>query len=63
MGHSEGVAIYIHVDDMVHTCQKAVVNDRMENEINNVSYNCSMEEMLRGIATGAGVRPPRIRLP
>ena len=35
----------------------------MQNEVYNVSNDCSVEEMIGGIATGAGVRPPRLRLP
>lgn len=63
VGHRDAVATYIHVDDVVDVLQRAVFNERMRNEIYNVSNDCSAEEMIRGIANGAGSRPPRVRLP
>lgn len=63
VGHREAVATYIHVDDVVDVLQQAIFNERMHNEIYNVSNDCTVEEMIRGIANGAGVRPPRVRLP
>lgn len=48
---------------MVDVIHQAVFNERMENEIYNVSNDCSVEEMIGGIACGAGARPPRMRLP
>lgn len=63
VGHRDAVAAYIHVDDVVDVLQQAVGRERMRNEIYNVSNDCSVEEMIRGIASGAGVRPPSVRLP
>jgi nucleoside-diphosphate-sugar epimerase len=63
VGRRKAVATYIHVDDVVDVLEQAVFNERMQNEVYNVSNDCSVEEMIGGIATGAGVRPPRMRLP
>jgi len=48
---------------VVDVLQRAVFKERMQNEIYNLSNDCSVEEMVRGIASGAGVPPPRVRLP
>lgn len=63
VGRREAVATYIHVGDVVDVIEQAVLNERMQNEVYNVSNDCSVEEMIDGIAAGAGVRPPRMRLP
>ena len=63
VGHREAVATYIHVDDVVDVLEQAVLNERMQNEVYNVSNDCSVEEMIGGLATGVGVPPPHIRLP
>jgi len=63
VGSHEAVANYVHVGDVAEVIEQAVFNERMQNEVYNVSNDCSMEEMINGIAVGAGVRPPRVRLP
>jgi nucleoside-diphosphate-sugar epimerase len=63
IGHREAVATYIHVGDVIDVLEQAVFNERMQNEVYNVSNDCSFEEMIGGMATGAGVRPPQVRLP
>jgi nucleoside-diphosphate-sugar epimerase len=63
VGRHESVATYIHIDDVIHVLVQSVFNERMQNEVYNVSNDCSVEEMIRAIASGAGVRPPRVRLP
>jgi nucleoside-diphosphate-sugar epimerase len=63
VGRHAAVATYIHVGDVIDVLEQAVFNERMQNEVYNVSNDCSFEEMISGMATGAGVRPPRVRLP
>ena len=63
VGSHQAVANYVHVDDVAEVIEQAVFNERMQNEVYNVSNDCSVEEMIGGIATGAGVPPPRVRLP
>jgi nucleoside-diphosphate-sugar epimerase len=63
IGHREAVATYIHVGDVIDVLVQSVFNERMQNEVYNVSNDCSLEEMIGGMATGAGVRPPQVRLP
>jgi nucleoside-diphosphate-sugar epimerase len=43
VGSREAVATYIHVDDVVDVIQQAVFKERTENEIYNVSNDCSVE--------------------
>lgn len=62
-GYRGAFATYIHIGDVVDVVEQAVLNERMQNEVYNVSNNCSVVEMIGGIAAGAGVRPPRMSLP
>jgi len=62
-GYRGAVATYIHIGDVVDVVEQAVLNERMQNEVYNVSNNCSVVEMIGGIAAGAGVRSPRMSLP
>jgi nucleoside-diphosphate-sugar epimerase len=62
-GYRGAVATYIHIGDVVDVIEQAVLNERMQNEVYNVSNNCSVVEMIGGIAADAGVRPPRMSLP
>jgi nucleoside-diphosphate-sugar epimerase len=63
IGKSGAIANYIHVDDVVDVLARAVLDDRMSNQVYNLSNDCTLEEMIGGFATGAGVRKPWIRLP
>jgi hypothetical protein len=48
---------------VVDVIEQAVLNEHMQNEVYNVFNNCSVVEMIGGIAAGTGVRPPRMSLP
>ena len=63
IGRRQAVATYVHVGDVAEVLEQAVFNERMQNEVYNVSNDCSLEEMIGGMATGAGVRTPQVRLP
>lgn len=63
VGRPESVATYIHIDDVIHVLVQSVFSERMQNEVYNVSNDCSVEEMIGAIASGAGICPPRVRSP
>ena len=48
---------------MIHVLVQSVFSERMQNEVYNVSNDCSVEEMIGAIASGAGICPPRVRSP
>ncbi len=63
VGKSGAIANYIHVDDVADVLAWAVLDERMNNQVYNLSNDCTLEEMIGGVATGAGVPKPWIRLP
>jgi nucleoside-diphosphate-sugar epimerase len=63
IGRPGAIATYVHVDDVVAALLKCGTDARARGQIYNLSNDCLLEEMIRGIATALGVRPPRIRLP
>lgn len=63
VGKPGAVATYIHVDDVVEVLERCGVDPRAKGKIFNVSNDCSLEEMVKGIASAYGVVSPWIRLP
>ncbi len=63
MGRPGAIATYVHVDDVVAALLKCGTDARARRQIYNLSNDCSLEEMIQGIATALGVSPPCTRLP
>lgn len=63
IGRPDAIATYVHVDDVVAALLKCGTDARAQGQIYNLSSDCPLKELIRGIATAAGVRSPRIRLP
>jgi nucleoside-diphosphate-sugar epimerase len=63
IGRPGAVATYVHVDDVVEVLQCCGMNDCAKGEVFNVSNDCTIEEMISGMATALAVAVPRLRLP
>ena len=63
VGKRGAIANYVHVDDVADVLMRAVGDERMHGQIYNLSNDCPLEEMIRGVAAGARVRTPRLRMP
>lgn len=62
-GKSGAIATYIHVDDVVDALIACAVDERAKGEIFNLSNDCSVEELVEGLAAKMNARAPRLRLP
>lgn len=63
IGRPGAVATYVHVDDVVEVLRRCGVDPRAKAEIFNVSNDCLLEDMVKGVAHTLGVNCPRLRLP
>jgi nucleoside-diphosphate-sugar epimerase len=63
IGRPGAVVTYVHVDDVVEVLLRCGTDHRAKGEIFNISNDCLLEEMVEGIASALGVKPPRLRLP
>jgi nucleoside-diphosphate-sugar epimerase len=63
IGPPGAVATYVHVDDVVEAIALCAADERAKGRVYNISNDCSIEEMIGGMAAAAGVRAPRWRLP
>jgi nucleoside-diphosphate-sugar epimerase len=55
-------ANYVHVDDVVHAMALCVDKPQAVNQTYIVSAWATMEEMVSGLAAGAGIAPPKRRI-
>jgi len=56
-------ANYVHVNDVVQALYLCVSNSRAANQTYIVSVWATMEDMVSGLASGAGLAPPSRRIP
>lgn len=63
IGPPGAVAAYVHADDVVRLMLLCAMDHRAKGKIYNISNDCSMEEMIEGMALVLGVPSPRLRLP
>ncbi|MGY2041001.1 NAD-dependent epimerase/dehydratase family protein [Pseudomonas pergaminensis] len=63
VGFSPSIATYIHVDDVVSALYLCVIDPRAKGHIFNVSNDCTLRELIAGIAEALEVPPPRLTLP
>lgn len=63
IGQPGAIATYVHVDDVAEALLKCGIDARAQGQVFNLSSDCPLEELIRGIATAAGVRSPCIRMP
>jgi nucleoside-diphosphate-sugar epimerase len=63
VGAPGAIATYVHVDDVVDALQRCARDSRACNQIFNLSNDCTVEQLVEGLAASSGVRPPRARLP
>jgi len=63
IGRPGAIATYVHIDDVVAALLKCGTDARAQGQVYNLSNDCTLEEMILGIATALGERAPCIRLP
>lgn len=63
VGSDGALANYVHVDDVVRALLACAREPRAKGETFNVSSDCRWTELIERIATVAGVRAPRRRIP
>ncbi|MDQ6771176.1 MAG: NAD-dependent epimerase/dehydratase family protein [Gemmatimonadota bacterium] len=63
IGRPGALATYVHVDDVVEVLRRAATASRAKGQVFNVSNDCLLEDMLVGMASTLGVRPPYLRIP
>lgn len=63
IGRPGAIATYVHVDDVAVALLKCATDARSQGQVYNLSNDCALEEMMRGIAIALGVGAPCIRLP
>lgn len=63
VGFSPSIATYIHVNDVVSALYLCASDSRAKGHIFNVSNDCTLKELIAGIAEALGVPAPRLTLP
>ncbi len=63
IGQPGAVATYVHVDDVIETLLRCGKDHRAQGQVFNVSNDCTLEEMITGLANAVAVKPPRLRMP
>ncbi len=63
IGKPGAIATYVHVDDVVEVLLRCGFDPRARGEIFNLSNDCSLDDLIGGIATTLQVTPPRLRIP
>jgi nucleoside-diphosphate-sugar epimerase len=63
IGEPGAIATYVHVDDVVEALILCALDPRASSKVYNISNDCRLEDMIHGLASAMGVRPPRLRLP
>lgn len=63
IGRSGAIANYVHIDDVVDALIKCATDVRARGQVYNISNDCSLEELICGIADALRVKSPWIRLP
>jgi nucleoside-diphosphate-sugar epimerase len=63
VGKIGAVANYVHVNDVVAALLMLATNARAKGEIYNLSYDCTIEELINYTASLLHVGKPRIRIP
>jgi nucleoside-diphosphate-sugar epimerase len=62
MGPPGASANYVHVDDVVHALALCIEKPQAANQTYIVSGWATMEDMVSGLAAGAGIPPPKRRM-
>ncbi|MFU2328102.1 NAD-dependent epimerase/dehydratase family protein [Pseudomonas sp. NFX98] len=63
VGFNNSIATYIHVDDVVSALLLCGFDGRAKGEIFNISNDCSLREVIGGLASGFSVPAPRLVIP
>ena len=63
VGFNEPVVTYVHVDDVVSALVLCGFDERAKGEIFNISNDCSLRELIEGIARALSVPTPSLRIP
>jgi nucleoside-diphosphate-sugar epimerase len=63
IGSNEPVVTYVHVDDVVSALILCGFDERARGEIFNISNDCSLRELIEGIAHTLSVPVPSLRVP
>ncbi|PWE44716.1 nucleoside-diphosphate sugar epimerase [Pseudomonas prosekii] len=63
VGFNEPIVTYVHVDDVVSALLLCGFDKRAEGEIFNISNDCSLRELIEGIARSISVPAPFLRIP
>ena len=63
VGKPGAVTTYVHVDDVVGALIACAMDHRARGQVYNLSFDCTLEELIGYVATQLDVRTPRFRLP
>ena len=63
IGKTGAVATYIHVNDVVQALVLCATNEKAKGKIYNLSNDCTMEEMIEGMARALNAKKPSFRMP
>lgn len=63
VGFNEPIVTYVHVDDVVSALVLCGFDKRAKGEIFNISNDCSLRELIEGIALSLSVPAPSLRIP
>jgi nucleoside-diphosphate-sugar epimerase len=63
IGFNEPIVTYVHVDDVVDAMVLCGFDERAKGEIFNISNDCSLRELIEGIARSIAVPAPSLKVP
>ena len=63
IGKKDAISTYVHVDDVVQALMIISCNPNSKNEIFNISYDCSWEDLLKKISYLLNVKMLPVRIP
>lgn len=63
IGKNDAISTYIHVDDVVECLLACGLSYSATGQVFNISNDCMQEDLVKAIASYAGVSAPRIRIP
>ena len=63
IGKKDALSTYVHVDDVIKALLIISCNPNSKNEIFNISYDCSWEDLLKKISYLLNVKMLPVRIP
>ena len=63
IGKKDSVCTFIHVNDVVRAMMIIPFNQNSKNEIFNISYDCTWEDLIKKISNKLKIKVPSLRIP